>query len=187
MNPLSSQKITGAAIRSLMAHLLAATVSLGASNAVAAASAAEAGRPPATFRSDDVSFSIVWQPGHGPSLPALRIALSGKGSGTLQRGKDKSSFTYSGDDLFAVLNELYRIRYFDLPNDYTQNTSIFRREDGTLGTQSLRASDLSTTRVCLTIAAYEKCVTYAKDGPAELEQLVRRLIADVEQRTGTGR
>lgn len=138
-----------------------------------------AGGPPSTYRFDEAGLRLTRQPGHG--LPIQRVSLSGSGSATLERDKQSLPFRYAPRDFLALLNELYLIRFFDLPASYVARYSIFLKDDGTVGTQVLKMSDVSSTRICFAVPGYEKCVTWAADAPAELEKLAQRLFAEAER------
>ena len=137
------------------------------------------GIPPKTYRLDEVSVRLTRHPGR-PNFPVRRLSLSGKGTATLERDKQSQSFQYPTKELMALLNDLYRIRFFDMPKDLTTRYSAFYKDDGTVATSMLRLSDAPSTSVCFAVAAYEKCVTYTTDGPYELEKLTQRLFAEAD-------
>lgn len=136
--------------------------------------------PPLTYRLEDVGVHLTRQPGSS-AFPIRRLSLSGTGSATLERDGQTLPFRYAPKDLLALLNELYRIRFFDLPTNLGVRYSVFLKDDGTVVTSALRMADASSTKVCLTVADYEKCVTYGRAGPYELERLARRLFADADR------
>ena len=135
--------------------------------------------PPSTYRLDEVSVRLTRQPGHG--LPTRRISLSGTGDAALERDRQNLPFRYESRELLALLNELHRIRFFDLPTNYRARYSVFLRDDGTVGTEVLKMSDASSTSICFAVPSYEKCVTYSTEGPAELEKLAQRIFSEAEQ------
>ncbi len=75
------------------------------------------------------------------------------------------------------------MRFFALPNDYTRRDSVHLKDDGTIVTSMLRMTDAPSTSVCFSAAAFEKCITYASQGPAELEGFATRLFAQAEKLT----
>ena len=115
---------------------------------------------------------------------ASQITLSGNGTGTLERDQQTSSFAYPSKDLLLVVNALYRIRFFSLQDDAGVSYSVFLRDDGMVVTQALKMSDVGSTRVCFSAGSYQKCVTYVGDGPAELNDIVRTVVAQAERRAG---
>lgn len=147
---------------------------------MAAKPSLETGKPPHTYRLDEVSLRLTRQPGNG-AFPVRRVNLSGAGAATLERDGRKLPFHYAPKDLLALLNELYKIRFFDLPTNYRTRYSLFLKEDGSVGTSALRLSDESSTSVCIAVAAYEKCVTYGSEAPYELEHLAKRIFSEADR------
>lgn len=138
------------------------------------------GGPPLTYGIDEVSLRVTRHPGN-PAFPVTRVTLSGTGSAELRREDELAQFPYAVKDLLAILDELYRIRFFELPLKYTTRYSVFLKEDGTVGTSALRMSDAGSTSICFAVPQYEKCVTYGRDGPLELENIAKRIFSDVNR------
>lgn len=138
------------------------------------------GSPPLVYRIDEVSVRITRHPGN-PNFSVRRLSLSGDGSATLERDGKRVQFPYTAQDLLAFLNELYKIRFFDLPTEYTTRYSVFLKSDGTVGTAALDMLDTESTSVCFAVPGYKKCITYRSDGPLELENIVKRIFSDAER------
>ncbi len=137
--------------------------------------------PPLVYRLDEVSISLTRQPGSS-TAPIQRINLSGTGSATLERGGQRMPFRYTPKDTLALLNALYKMRFFDLPTNYITRYSVFLKDDDTVGTSALRMPDASSTSVCVTLTAtYEKCVSYGAEGPYELENITARIFAEADR------
>jgi hypothetical protein len=141
------------------------------------------GGPPLAYRIDEVSVSLTRQPGN-PALPIRRVILSGAGSATLERDGKNIQFPYERKDLLALLNALYKIRFFDLPTQYNTQYSVFLKDDGTVGTAAVRMSDSGSTNICFSVTGYKKCVTYGPgtSGPLELENIAKRIFSDADTR-----
>lgn len=137
--------------------------------------------PPLTYRIDAVNLRFTRYPGNS-AFPIHRISLSGRGSATLERNGAPLHISYSNENLIVLLNTLYKIHFFELPAKYTTRYSVFLKDDGTVATSALRLSDAASTSVCFEVGEYEKCVTYGRDGPCELENLVDRVFDDLEKR-----
>lgn len=140
--------------------------------------------PPLSYRLDTIELRLQRQPGHGQPKHALVVA--GAGSATLESGKPASTrgFTLPADEVLALLNGLYRLRFFDLPAALRARQSVFLLPDGAIGTQALNRMDTTSTTVCVALPGYEKCVRYAEgDGPPELEAWVQAAFADAQRRT----
>lgn len=138
--------------------------------------------PPKSYPIDDVAVRIHIQSARG--LPMPQVTLSGNGTGTLERDQQTSSFAYPSKDLLLVVNALYRIRFFSLQDDPGVTYSVFLRDDGMVVTQALKMSDVGSTRVCFSAGNYEKCVSYVGEGPAELNDIVRTVVAQAERLAG---
>lgn len=137
--------------------------------------------PPMTYRIDAVNLRFTRYPGNS-AFPIRRISLSGRGSATLEHDGQLFHLSYSPGDLVVLLNKFYKVRFFELPAKYTTRYSVFLKDDGTVATSALRMSDMASTSVCFEMDEYEKCVTYGRDGPCELENLVDRVFDDFEKR-----
>lgn len=141
----------------------------------------ETEKPPQSYRLEDVSVKVTLHPGRG-AFPARSVNLFGTGTGTLEQNGQKQTFQYATKDMMALLSEFYKIRFFELPANYSVRHSVFLKDDGTIGTTMLRMLDESSTSVCIAIAAYEKCVRYSVQGPAELEHIVTRIFSEASKR-----
>ena len=136
--------------------------------------------PPLAYPIQEVKLHLTRQPGKA-AFPVRRVSLSGKGMATFERGEEFLQVSYSTSALVALLNELYRIRFFELPSQYTARYSVFLKDDGMIATSALRMMDAGSTRICFAVTGYEKCVTYGRDGPYDLENIVNRVFDDIEK------
>ena len=134
------------------------------------------GGPPVAYRIDEVHLHLTRHPGYA-APPIRQVRLSGTGNATLERGGELVQISCSTRDLVALLNELYKIRFFELPSKYITRYSIIVKDDGTVATSALRMTDAGSTSVCFAVTEYEKCVTYGRDGPRELDSGVLRFVA----------
>ena len=139
--------------------------------------------PPRTYRVDEVTLRVQRQHGHGQ--PTGQLVLAGKGQSTLQSGDRKRLFEHAAKDHLNALNGVYRIRFFDMPEQLRSPLSVFLKDDGSVGTQALKMADAGSTMVCFNLPQYEKCVRYDASGPRELEDWVVRVWADAEQRAAS--
>ncbi|SES66331.1 hypothetical protein SAMN05216412_101141 [Nitrosospira multiformis] len=136
--------------------------------------------PPLTYPIQEVDLHLIRQAGNA-AFPVQRISLSGKESATFERGDKLLQVFYPTSALVALLNELYRIRFFEFPSQYTPRYSVFLKDDGMIATSALRMMDTGSTRICFAVTGYEKCVTYGRDGPHDLENIVNRVFDDIEK------
>lgn len=138
------------------------------------------GGPPLNFRLDEVVVRITQQSSQS-SAPIRRVSLSGTGNATLERDGRNLPFRYPTKDMLALMNEFYRIRFFDLPPSYSIKYSVFLKDDGSIGTGARKMSDAPSTSICFSVAGYEKCVTYAAEAPPELEALAKHIVAEADR------
>lgn len=141
-----------------------------------------AGGPPLAYRLDEVSVRLTRHSGN-PAFPFRRVILSGAGNATFERDGESMQFSYGNKELLALLNALYKIRFFDLPSQYNTRYSVFLKDDGTVGTEALRMTDSASTSICFAVRGYEKCVTYGRDGPLELENIAKQIFSDAHSLT----
>ena len=140
------------------------------------------GGPPKSYRIEDVTVRVQIQATRG--LPMRQVILSGNTTGTLERDQQKLSFAFPSKDLLAVVNTLYRMRFFNLQDSPGVRYSVFLKDDGMVTTQALKMNDVGDTRVCFSAGKYEKCVSYVGDGPAELQDIVRDVFTQAERLAG---
>ena len=148
---------------------------------MAAISDASPAGPPLSYRIDAVVIRMTLPPERQGDTPR-QLQLSGTGSATLESQGQRRAFPHTPQAQVAVLDALYRMRFFNLPTQSAARYSVVLREDGMVLTQALRMVDAPTGRVCVSVAAYEKCVTFGTTEPSALAQLVERTFADAQQR-----
>jgi hypothetical protein len=166
------------ALPTLRQWLLAGLFCLMGSSVMASQTILELGGVPVEYRLDEVSIRLSREHGHGFS--PQRVMLAGTGQAMLERGGQNLPFHYPNADLMALLNELYRIRFFTMPTSYTTQYSIFLKDDGTVSTSILRMQDASSTTLCFAVADFEKCVSFSLDGPRELDELAKRIFSEAD-------
>ena len=164
----------------LAVTLLIVIACLGMPVSMAAERSLGPGGPPLTYRIDEVHIRLTRHPGNA-AFPVQRVSLSGTGSATLERDGETMPFTYKVKGLLALMNEFYRIRFFDLPRDYTNRYSVFLKNGRTVETTVLHIMDANGMRICFTVAGYEKCVSYGDGGPPELENIARRIFSEADE------
>lgn len=162
--------------------ILACLSLIAGSAAWAADPGASTGEPPLRYRLDAVTVTLLRQPGRG-AFSIRRLTLPGHGQATLERDGAVHPFPYAPGELLALVNGLYRTRFFSLPDDCTPRLSVVLKDDGTVVPSILRLADAASTKVCFAVDGYEKCVTYAHDSLDGLEQIVQRAFADADRRT----
>ena len=139
--------------------------------------------PPTSYRLDAIELRLQRAPGHGQPKQALVVA--GGGSAKLESGRPSATntFTLSADEFMTLLNGLYRLRFFELPDVLRARPSVFLLADGRVGTQRANRLDTTACTVCVVLPGYEKCVRFAEgDGTPELEAWTQAAFADALRR-----
>jgi hypothetical protein len=136
--------------------------------------------PPSRYPLAQVSISVLRQAGRG-TAEDYRITIGGDGSGTCVRSKDgrsvQTDIRRSKEDLIALLNDFYAIRFFELPDNYSVNKRVLLRDNTIVATVARKRLDMGTTRACVQLGDYKKCVTIVGDEPADAAQLVKTIEA----------
>jgi len=136
--------------------------------------------PPSTYHLNEIRLRFTHHPGN-PAFPIERISLSGGDGAIFERGGQSARFPIAKQDLLNVVNELYAIRFFELPSDYTAQYSVVEKENGLIGTMASSMDDQPSTSVCFSITNYKKCVIYSRKGPPELENMVQRVFSKANE------
>lgn len=149
-------------------------------HAIAAKAGHAGGKPPPSYRLDEVRVQLTLHPGRGGTA-VHRVRLSGSGSAVLERGGQRLPFRYDRKDLMALLNALYGMRFFEMSANTTTLYSVVLQDDGTVRTSMLRMPDEASTQVCFSVASYSKCVTYSSDRPGELRNVVQHVFDEADR------
>ena len=151
---------------------------------MAADSAIASTWPPIPYRLADVTLKVERIHGHGQ--PRQELTLFGGDRATLDQQPGVRTVAVPQADVLRAVEGLYTMRFFDLAPEIGPRQSVFLKPDGVVGLQLRRRSDVTTTRVCMAVTDYEKCVRMIEgDGPRELEDWVQTLFADMLQRFAT--
>lgn len=142
---------------------------------------AEAGgatpEPPAQYPLAEVAISILHQTGH--RIPGgYEIAIHGDGTGYLQNAgvnPVKTERQISNDTLIELLNDFYRIHFFELADTYRVKKQVLLRDNALVATTAMKMADVSSKKLCVQLADYQKCVTIIDGQPAEAAQLIAKI------------
>lgn len=113
-----------------------------------------------------------------------QVQLSGAGQSSYSRNGKTWSLPYAAKDAVALLNALYAIRFFDLPQDYSSQDVAQLRADGSVVVLQRFTSNSNLNRLCVRIAAVEKCVAFGQQAPAELVRIFEHQYAEAERLVG---
>ena len=124
-----------------------------------------------------VSISIDHQTGRG--IPGgYRIAIEGSGNGSYRSDSTETLQTdlaISSNTLLSLLNEFYRIHFFELADTYGVKKQMVLLDKATLATIATKMPDSGSKRLCIQLADYKKCVTIVDDQPAEAARLAQKI------------
>ncbi|MDD2760825.1 MAG: hypothetical protein PHH11_11090 [Methylomonas sp.] len=133
--------------------------------------------PPAQYPLAEVSISILHQTGHG--IPGgYEIAIHGNGNGYKQNtdaNPVKIETYISNEILLELLNDFYRIHFFELGDTYLVKKQVLLRDNALVATTALKMADVSSKKLCIQLADYKKCVTIVGDQPVEASQLAAKI------------
>ncbi|MCK9606104.1 MAG: hypothetical protein M0R33_06585 [Methylomonas sp.] len=134
-------------------------------------------RPPEQYRLADVSITIRHQTSRG--IPGgYQIALHGDGTAYLQNtdaNPVKTELHNSTAAIIELLNDFYRIHFFDLADTYAKKKQVLLRDDGLVATTVMKMADVDSKKLCVQLADYQKCVTIINNEPAEASQLIAKI------------
>ena len=138
---------------------------------------------PVKYQLKDVRISILHQTGHRiPGSYQINISGEGRASYTIDK-KQTTNIILPNKTLIELLNDFYRIHFFELQDTYTIKRQIALVDDHSISTFSSRLVDMSSKRLCITLADYKKCVTIIDQQPIVANQLVDR-IERIFRKTG---
>ncbi len=84
----------------------------------------------------------------------------------------------------TLLDGLYAVGFFELPGQLGSRTGEQLGPDGKVHQIGKATSSSSGNSVCVNVAAFEKCVRYGAQAPAELLQLVQGVFDEAQRLTG---
>lgn len=131
--------------------------------------------PPRQYQLEDVAITILHQTSH--RIPgSYKISIGGDGQGSYTSGKaGEKKFTLKGETLLELLNDFYRIHFFELKDTWTVKNQVALLDDNSILVSPMRLVDVSSKQICLALADYNKCVTVVGNQPAELSNLISKI------------
>lgn len=136
--------------------------------------------PPNKYLLSDLEIKFTRHAGMIKGSTKKQIIISGNGSSIIELKGKEQPFKYSSTEIVSLINSFYKIRFFDLPTHYNTSFSVFLNNDGSVGTKALRMMDSANTTICFSLPNFEKCVTYSKDKPFELENIIQTIFEGTE-------
>ena len=138
--------------------------------------------PPRQYQLADVRITVTQQPGN-PSFNRRKVSIFGDGSCKQTDTKPPSNKRCKSLDREAVLglvNEFYRLRFFDLSDRYKARYRVFALDNGIVKQSVLRMADTGSMQLCFEVSSYRKCVTFIQDIPKDIEALKQKILSLAE-------
>jgi len=136
-------------------------------------------QPPLQFELSQVVVSLRHQTSRG--LPGgYEITINGNGDVLYVPQKKEPVSTgkkLTKDKHVELINEFYRIRFFDLPDSNLVEKQVVTLKNNKLATMATKMADVSSKKLCITISDYKKCVLRAEGKPGEMAGLMQKIKA----------
>ena len=131
--------------------------------------------PPRQYRLEQVGITLLFQTPNR-NVANFEIAIQGDGRASYASDKgERRELTLRNEELVELLNEFYRIHFFELQDTYTLKRQVSLLEDGTISTFVHRQVDMGSKRLCIKIADYTKCVTIVANEPPAANELAEKI------------
>lgn len=130
--------------------------------------------PPLQYPLAQVAITVLHQTSRG--IPGgYEIAIQGGGNGFYLQNALKTEQQISSRTLIDLLNDFYRIHFFELADTYQVEKQVLLRDNTLVTTSAMKMADISSKKLCIQLADYQKCVTIVNDQPAEAAQLITKI------------
>ena len=141
----------------------------------------EQSNPPTQYRLENINISILHQTSRRiKGGYKINISGTGKVSYILDK-KDKTQFNLNKETVVELLNEFYRIHFFELQDTYTLKKEVVLLDGNSISLSIQRLVDISSTLLCIKISAYKKCVRIVGNQPLEANLLVEKIESIVSK------
>jgi len=132
-------------------------------------------RLPAQYPLKKITITLSHQPGTG--IPGgYQITISGDGNSFYsQNSKEKQALTVPKETLLELVNDFYRIHFFELKDTYAVKKQVVLKDNTTVATIVTKQADVSSKKLCIQLRTYKKCVTIIGNQPVEAAELVTKI------------
>jgi hypothetical protein len=135
-------------------------------------------KPPLQYQLSEVTISVLHQTGHG--IPGgYELTIRGDGSGSLHQIKNdkpiETNTLLSTEQLMELINRFYQIHFFELTDSYTEKYMVILKDKSTVATIATKMADSGSTRLCIQLADYKKCVTIVNNRPEGAADIVKTM------------
>jgi hypothetical protein len=132
-------------------------------------------RLPAQYPLKKITISILYQPGLGIQ-GGYKITLNGDGNSFYsQNSKEKQALTVPKETLLELVNDFYKIHFFELSDTYAVKKQVVLKNNTTVATVVTKQADVSRKMLCIQIRSYKKCVSIINNQPVEAAELVTKI------------
>jgi hypothetical protein len=141
-------------------------------------------QPPLQYQLYQVRFSVLHQTGRG--IPGgYAITIDGDGNGAyVENGTEEPKVIerkISQALLMELVNSFYEIHFFELQDTYAVKKQVLLKDHSTVATFVTKRVDIASTKLCVQLADYRKCVTIVDGQPVEAAQLAKKINALFER------
>jgi hypothetical protein len=74
-----------------------------------------------------------------------------------------------------LINRFYQIHFFELTDSYTEKYMVILKDKSTVATIATKMADSGSTRLCIQLADYKKCVTIVNNRPEGAADIVKTM------------
>ncbi len=135
---------------------------------------AEESKPPVRYPLETVEISIVYHPGR--LLPGgYKINIDGNGKASCLTKKGGETLNLQDRNIIELLNDFYRVHFFDLPDTYTVKKQVSLLDDHSVSTFAERLVDISSKQICIKLSSYKKCITIVENRPVEVNRVAEKI------------
>jgi hypothetical protein len=132
-------------------------------------------RLPAQYPLKKITISISHQP--GAAMPGgYQIIINGDGNSFYrQNSKEKQALTVPKETLLELVNDFYKIHFFELPDTYAVKKQVVLKDNTTVATVVTKQVNVNSKKLCIQLRTYKKCVAIVDNQPVEAAELVKKI------------
>ena len=132
-------------------------------------------RLPAQYPLKKITISISHQPGAG--IPGgYQMTINGDGNSFYsQNSKEKRALTVTKETLLELVNDFYKIHFFELPDTYAIKKQVVLKDNTTVATVVTKQVNASSKKLCIQLRTYKKCIAIVGNQPVEAAELVKKI------------
>lgn len=132
-------------------------------------------RLPAQYPLSKITISILHQPGAG-NPGGYQITIRGDGNSFYNHNsKEKKALNVPNETLLELVNDFYKIHFFELPDTYAVKKRVVLKDNSTVATVVTKQVDVNSKKLCVQLRTYKKCVNIIDNQPVEAAELVTKI------------